>query len=747
MKPLAIPWSRLKNLDLQTMRASVVAGLVIGVLVVFVRISLAALIFAGELSSYLAAGIGIMLLGTLVAGLIATVYSGFRVSSNGPQDVPAALIAVMASAVVGLSSQPVSFETFSTVVMLMTVSTLLTGIMLWLFGHFNLGRFVRYIPYPVIGGFVAGTGWFLFAGGLSVLNDGAFSQSLFSTDALLLWVPALVFAVAMLVAARRYANPAVMPLVVAISLVVFYLMLFVLNGGIKTGLAKALADGWLMGPLPDGDLWRPVTLEAMQHANWSNVLGNSVGMGTIFLISTISLLLNASGLEILTRSDIDLNRELKVVGCSNIAGAATGCSASYHFLSLSSLMYRMGGDSRLAGVVVALVVGATLVFGTGLLSYAPKPIVAGFLMYLGLVFLAEWLYDGWFTLPKIDYLLIWLILATIVSIGLLQGVAAGVFAALVLFVVAYSKTEVVRHTFTRNNYQSNIMRAPALERLLENRGQGIYLMELQGFIFFGMAHQLLDRVNDRIDSSSASPMRYLVLDFRLVTGLDSSASYAFSRLKQIAAQSNVILLYSNLDSAARTYLKDEGDTDDRESVLIFDDLDHAVAWIDEQEIQAHANQSEGHNALQLVKYFEDALSGTNDRNLGPVADRLQKYMQVQTRGVGSVLIKEGEPVICIYFVESGEVCAQTVTADGVVKKLRVQNAGTVIGEIGLYNKVEATATVTVTKDAELYRMTAADLERMERDDPQLALATHRFIASTLGKKLKQSSYALVALQK
>jgi SulP family sulfate permease len=63
--------------------------------------------------------------------------------------------------------------------------------MLWCVGHFNLGRVVRFLPYPVIGGFMAGTGWLLFVGGIGVLNPGGINAELLTVDALVQWLPAL----------------------------------------------------------------------------------------------------------------------------------------------------------------------------------------------------------------------------------------------------------------------------------------------------------------------------------------------------------------------------------------------------------------------------------------------------------------------------------------------------------------------------------------------------------------------------
>src|SRR4030095_11988944 len=101
--------------------------------------------------------------------------------------------------------------------------------------------------------------------------------------------------------------------------------------------------------------------------------------------------------------------------------------------------------------------------GASLLAFVPTPVVGGLLFYVGTAFLVEWLYDAWFRLPHIDYALVVVILAVVGAVGFLQGVAVGIAIAIVLFVVNYSRVDVVKHVLSGTTYQSR------LERPLEQR--------------------------------------------------------------------------------------------------------------------------------------------------------------------------------------------------------------------------------------------------------------------------------------
>ncbi len=718
------------------------AGLVCGALVVFFEISLAALIFSGQLSDYFSAGIGIMLLGTLATTVIATVLSKFRISVCIPQDAPATILALLAAGLAGSTVVAGTYAGFATVVLIMGSTTILTGVLMWCFGHYNLGRFVRFLPYPVIGGFMAGTGWLLFMGGLSVVNDGAVNAELLTRDGLLQCVPALLFALSLLISTRRYKNPLIMPALFVVTAIIFIFGISIQNGGVAAGMQQAMQNGWLLGPLPEAELWRPVTMQVITHADWQQLAFSGVTILTVFLISIVSLLLNISGLEIITKTDVNLNRELKSVGLANIASGTMGCSPGYHMLSISTLNHRLGAQSKLAACVVVLIVLATLVFGAGILAYTPRVIVAGFLLFLGLSFLIEWLYDGWYKLPKTDYALVCMILLIIATAGLLQGIITGMLIAVVLFAIAYTNTDVIRHTFTRNKYQSYIMRAPEIEKMLEQHGDGIYVVELQGFIFFGMAHQLLDKVKARIGNGPSPDINHLLLDMRLVTGIDSSASYSFSRLKQISSEAGITLSYSNTTDTLQAMLTSIGAGDPEH---YYDDLDHAIATLDEQIIRSVGHPANVQPDTTTLTYFQNTLQLSDDELV--VANHLQRYMQFREEKPGAVLLEEGAQVDRLFFIETGKVHIQTQLPDGTTKLLRVQNGGTVFGEIGMYTHSSATASVVVAENAQIYSLSQADLQRMEIEDPAFAIAVHRLIASVLGRKLTQANFALIALQK
>ena len=141
------------SLSLKDLLPSIFAGLIIGILTICIDVSLGAMIFSGKMGDFLSNGIGLLLFGALIVGLTVALFSTFTNSIAIPQDSPAAIMAVVAVSITSSMAAADSKQTFATVIAALMVSTILTGVFLWLIGHFNLGQMVRFLPYPVVGGF------------------------------------------------------------------------------------------------------------------------------------------------------------------------------------------------------------------------------------------------------------------------------------------------------------------------------------------------------------------------------------------------------------------------------------------------------------------------------------------------------------------------------------------------------------------------------------------------------------------
>jgi SulP family sulfate permease len=740
-------------------------GFIVALLDVFVEISLAVMIFSGDLSAYVSRGIGFALFGAMTLSFVAIILTSFPGSVVLPQDSPAAILALMATSIAArLAVSATTESVFATFVVTVMLTTVLTGFLFLLLGQFKLGGMVRYIPYPVFGGFLAGTGWLLVQGGMGLVTGASLTVSqlpaLFKPDTLFMWGPSVLFAVLLTLILRRHSHFLIVPASLLLASGLFYLILWLAG----LSIAEATTQGWLLGTFPAGRLWQPLSFEALQQVEWRAVAGQVGNIGTIMLISVVSLLLNASGIEVTAQKDIDLNRELKAAGIANCVAGLGGSTAGYHALSLSTLGLRLGANSRLIGLTVAVANSVMLFFGAKVLSYLPKPVLGGLIIFMGLGFLIEWLYDGWRKLAKADYVIVWLILIMMTVVGVLEGVGLGLVLAVILFAINYSRIDVVKNALSRTTYHSHVGRPRLYQQLLNQKGDWVYILKLQGFIFFGTANKLLEQIRQRLHTSNKPLPHFVVLDFRHVLGLDASAELTLVKLKQLTQAQNISLVFTHLSPKIQQRLEKGVFTEaDRTSWYTFSDLDHGVEWCEEQMIQifesvglaAHPKSvkqqleaflPKSQKLTSLFEYLEqEDTAPPPSRAEALSVTHLLTYMERQDVVAGQYLVRQGEKPQGLYFIESGRITVQLESPDGRVARVRTMNAGTIVGEIGLYLGSQTSAAVVAEEAGTLYYLSSNNLKKMESEAPALAAAFHKFVAQHLSERLAETMEILQAL--
>ena len=362
------------------------SGALIGITEVIFSLSLGSLIFSGELASFLPYGIGIALATAAIMLTVTALTSSVPGVMGSTQDTTSVILAVIAAALIGALSAARPQEKLATVLVAISITTLLAGLFLFALGAFRLGKLVRFIPYPVVGGFLAGTGWLLVQGSFGVMSDFSLTLAnipvLLRPDQLILWVPGVLLALALFFGLRRIHHLLAMPGILIGAIVVFYIALLVTGTSIQTAIGRGL----LLGLASGQPTWQPFALKDALSANWIAILGQGGNVATVLVLSVVSLLLNASALELAIHQDIDLNRELRAAGVANLLSGLGGGMVGYHALSLSTLSYRMGARGRLPGLVAGAICAVMLMAGSALLAFFPKPILGGLLFFLGLDF-------------------------------------------------------------------------------------------------------------------------------------------------------------------------------------------------------------------------------------------------------------------------------------------------------------------------------------------------------------------------
>jgi SulP family sulfate permease len=620
---------------------------------------------------------------------------------------------------------------------MIVVTTLTTGLFFILLGVFKLGGFVRFLPYSVIGGFLAGTGWLLTIGGVGVMVEMSPPLAMFHPGLLIRWLPGLILGLVILVAVNRYKSPLALPAAFAAGLGAFYIVAWVT----RTPFTELSAQGWLLGAFPSGSLWRfPLQAEILSQANWPVIAGQAISLAPILIVSTIALLLNANSLELIIKKDVDLNRELVTAGIGNLAAVLGGGIVGYHTISLSSLNHSLSGGKRLPGLILAALLGLTIIPNVAsLLTFIPKMILGALLVFVGLAMLFDWVYQAWFKFPKSEFVIIVVILLVVAVRGFLEAIALGLVLAVVLFVVNYSRVSVVKQELCGNIFRSRVTRSRSQWEALTARGDELCVLKLQGFIFFGTANSLFEQVRERTRRTDVPPVRYVVQDFAQVTGLDSTALLSFAKLLQLAQEQRFTLVLTGLSGRASQQFARAGFQAQPGALQLFGDLDHGIEWCEDQILATVPVEAELECDLQAQLA---AILPGDERRIEVLITHL-KRREIAT---GDYLVRQGDEPDMMYFIESGKVTARLETPGEEPVRLETMGGGRTVGELGFFLGIKRTAAVVADQPSVVYSISKEVLAQMEKADPEAANTFHRIIVHLLGERTVHLIRTVDALQ-
>lgn len=706
---------------------SLTVGLIVGILEVVLAISFAALIFGGPLRPFLVNGIGITLIGAIACGTVVTLLTSAPGTAAGSQDIPSAIMAVVVATIAASAiGDTTGAAVFSTVVVAIALTTMLSGVFFYFLARFRIGQLVSYLPYPVVAGFLATTGWLLVLGGINIMVDVTPGLDninfLLGPTQLVRWLPGLLFGGLILVALERIDNVFSLPVLLAGSVTLFYALAAARGYSLET----LLSAGWLLGPFPEYGLLQPWGGADLTLVDFPAIARQIPNIATLILMSSIALLLNSSGLEVTIGQDIAIDRELRAAGIGNLFAGALGGLVAFQQLSLSTMSHKVGGASRLTGLVAAVVCLFVLFMGASVLSLIPRIIIGGFICYLGLAFLEDTIIADRSTLPRGDYAVILLILIVAATVGFLEAIGVGLLVAVLLFVVDYSRTEFAGDELSGSVFRSRVTRSPDKRRFLDELGEQIHILRLQGFIFFGTADSLLSRIRARLEDDDRMPVRFLVLDFHNVTGVDSTTALSFVKLVRLAQKEGFHVVLAEPVSRLARQIETMISVED--TVHVFSDLDRGLEWCEEQVLTEVGIEQGGHGGL-----LQELLhSCSYDKDM---ASRMLSYFERQKVNAGEYLMRQGDAPDYLYLIESGQMSAFLEEKDGRTVRLQTMQDWNVLGEIGFFLNTERTASIVAEAPGVIYCLSQEALARMRANDPALASAFQQLVMRLLAERV------------
>jgi sulfate permease, SulP family len=706
-------------------RPSFTPNLVAGALTAFVTLayasSFAQLIFGGALEPFVGRALLMALVGSVVVMFTLSLRTTLFFSVGSPDANPAAIIAAtlaIITADVRASDGAASAALLPTVMMFVCLSSVGCGLIISGMGERKWGRYVRYMPYPVVGGFLAGTGYLLLLGayrmltgarpGADVLDRLGSLHPLASGSAFL--VAAMLF-----ILTRRIRHYLVIPVVIVASIVLFHAARMALG----FDLVQARGMGLLLSPLQLGD-WSHVAHFPYAEVRWDILLFHAKDCIAMTIVVAISTLLNTTSLEVATEREADADQELRALGLGNICSGLAGGMVGVTSFNRSLLNIQAGANSPWAARIAALLVASTMVLAPGVAGLLPKPVLTGLIAYLGLGLLVTWVIEARKRMQRRDHAVVLAIVACIAVFGVVTGVTLGIIIACLSFILSLSRSPTIKYAFTAESRRSNVERPAEQVAWLRAQGASLHGFVLQGVLFFGTANQVLEAIRRTLGKT-----RFALLDFRLVHDVDGSSTLVLAKLQKLCRDANIELVFTGLSPALERVLRRNAFDLDRAGMNRFEDLDHGLEWCEAALI------AESAGLTGLTTHFDGLLDADELAALGV-------FFEPVVLMAGARLAAQGEASDAMFLVETGRVSVYLRLGDGVAaarKRLRSYGPGTVLGEMGLYTRAPRSAEMIADEATRVLRLGVARVAELETSNPALALKLHRHVVRTLAERL------------
>ena len=707
---------------------TVLGALISGVMIVVLAVSFTSIVFTGALEPFFDRGLGATLLGAAVSCVVGGALYSYRGTIPNPQDLTAILLAGAAAQIAAtMGTAAPGDAVFATVLALLATASALTGIAVYLAGRFRLSDVVRYIPYPVMGGFLAATGYLLVLGAIGMLLGRPLDiwtlGTLFAPADLARWLPWVAIGALILTASRLRPFDFTLPLALIAMLVGFYAYL----GLTGRDLDAAAEAGLLLGPFGASGFLDGLEPSLISQVDWGMVAGQGLTLIAVVAMVFLGAGLNLSGIEMIVEQELDPNRDFRAVGLSALAAAPTGGLIGFPGFAVTVLGYRVGATTYPAVIVAGAVCLATAVFGASLLELLPRGLFGATIAYIGLDLLVSWLWTERRRLVPRDWAVVLIILLASATLGFLVALAIGLAVSVLTFVISYSSQNFVRLRCTLAERHSSVERPIGDVAHLTAHGGGVVVFEFVGYLFFGTSTRLRALVNETL-GVPGDEVQALILDFSNVTGIDPSVSQTLQRIEEAARRKGIRVHVTGLS--------------DRLSEMVhrFNGAPGAPAHMSlDAALRAEENRLlEGRDATAprtFLAALGSVLGGRDPEDAFPVQDL----------PAGSKLMRAGDPSGEMFVLVSGAASVTLAQPNGTDRMVTEIGPGALIGEIGFLGELRRTADVDLVADARLLRIDQAALTKLADHDPGLEARVLRLVSNYLAQRMDRSTRLISAL--
>ncbi len=476
------------------------------------------------------------LVGATMLGFFAALFGGCHSQISGPTGPMTVVTATLIAGAWATSSGSIS-----AVLITMALAGLFCGLFQILFGVIKIGKYVRYIPYPVLSGFMSGIGVIIILQQIYPLIGTKGTGSMID---LLVNYPAAIADgfnhTALLLGIGTIAIIELFPLVtkkVPATLVALIVMTIISLFFKKDG--NAIAP--IIGDIPSG-MPLPFFLKdnvSLAGLDWATIIKAAIIPGlTLAGLGSIDTLLTSVVADNITKTKHNSNKELIGQGIGNaIAGLFCGLPGAGATMR-TVVNVKSGGRSQLSGMMHAILLLAILLGLGSLVKFVPLSVLAGILITVGWGIIDFKGFKDLLRIPRADAVVLIVVFLVTVFVDLLTAVGIGMVIACVLFMKRAS--DLVEGSYSSQELSNFDKESPWADEggIPENIRHKIYIQRLNGPIFFGSITRFQEVMHD-----VPNDVKVVIIRMRLVSFMDQSGLYAMeTAIKDLQAQGVTVLM-------------------------------------------------------------------------------------------------------------------------------------------------------------------------------------------------------------
>ena len=499
---------------------------------------------AGALSLPLALAFGVQsgmgaiagLYGAIAIGMMAAWFGGTigQISGpTGPMTVVAA--AIIAAAIETSGSLDAAMVTI-------IATFMLAGIMQVFLGVFKTGQYIRYIPYPVLSGFISGIGMLLIV--LQVFPFLGHSSPLRIVD-ILAGIPEVLMQINYAAVGLATATIAVIYLFPKISRIIPGTFVALVLLTITSNLMGL--DVTVIGNIPTG--FPKLKIGNLLSINELELSYIVLPAFTLAILGALDSLITSAVAENKTQTTHDSNKELIGQGFANMASAAIGGIPGAGATMRTVVNIKAGGKTRISGVVHSTMLLLILLLAGSAIQFIPVPVLAGILITVGMDLINYKALKQIIHIPRIEAVIMLLVLALTVFVDIFQAIIIGVVMAAILFM---KKLSDFADKSIVTTYSKGLIHEAAWEDeigLAQKIQEKVFIKHFNGAIVPGFASEFIRM------SQSLPKVEMVILRLERVSYINQSGTFALKEAVTTLQEHNILLLITGMQVQPMDRLK------------------------------------------------------------------------------------------------------------------------------------------------------------------------------------------------